>query len=97
MAVVTQARVLGPPNINKLISSLGKNGFVRHFLLGNNTIGRLGAKLISKWAINRPGNIETWYLAGNCIDAKGLRRLVFAAILSIPGGLKSQYILLDGK
>lgn len=78
MGVLIQARVLVPHNIHKLMSSLGNNGFVRHFLLGNSMIRCLGAKLISKWAINNPGKIETWYLAGNCIDTEGLQRLIFA-------------------
>ena len=78
MALLTGRRVLGPPNIHNLMTSLRENAFVRHFLLGNNMIGPLGAKIIARWVIDHPDNVETWYLAGNCISLEGLQRLVFA-------------------
>ena len=34
-------QVLGPLNINRLMEALQKNEFVRHFLLGNNIIGKV--------------------------------------------------------
>lgn len=58
--------------------SLESNTFVRHFLLGNNMIGPVGARLIANFVRKYPDNIETWYLAGNCIDLAGLKRLVSA-------------------
>ena len=71
-------RVLGPPNISQLMTSLENNTFVRHFLLGNNMIGPVGARVISDFVLKYPDRMETWYLAGNCIDLAGLERLVSA-------------------
>ncbi len=64
------------------MANLEHNAFVRHFLLGNNMIGPIGAREISDFVQKRPNNIETWYLAGNCIDLTGLQRLVPAWITS---------------
>ncbi|KAI4146432.1 MAG: hypothetical protein LQ341_002085 [Variospora aurantia] len=68
--------VVGPPNIGSLMENLKKNAFVRHFLLGNNIIGSPGAEAIAQYLIQRPNQIETWYLAGNCIDSDSLNLLV---------------------
>lgn len=61
--------VLGPNNIGVLMDSLRTNDFVTHFLLGNNIIGPHGAKCIANFLEEHPNRMETWYLAGNCIDA----------------------------
>lgn len=61
---------MGPPNISSLIKSLESNNFVRHFLLGNNIIGPAGARAISNFVDSYPNRMETWYLAGNCIDTR---------------------------
>lgn len=71
-------RVLGPPNISKLMTSFETNNFVPHFLLGNNMVGPVGARTIANFVNAYPDKIETWYLAGNCIDLAGLERLVAA-------------------
>ena len=76
--ILTLGRVLGPPNIAKLMTNLEKNNFIRHFLLGNNMIGPVGARIIADFVQNQPNRIETWYLAGNCIDLVGLERLIRA-------------------
>jgi Ran GTPase-activating protein (RanGAP) involved in mRNA processing and transport len=68
--------VLGPPNIGVLMESLKKNEFVTHFLLGNNIIGPYGAKVIAEFVKEFPDRMDTWYLAGNCIDAPSFRVLV---------------------
>lgn len=60
------------------MASLESNTFVRHFLLGNNLIGPTGARLISDFVLAHPDRMETWYLAGNCIDLAGFERLVSA-------------------
>ena len=60
------------------MTSLESNTFVRHLLLGNNTIGPVGARLISEFVLTHPDCMETWCLAGNCIDLTGFERLVFA-------------------
>jgi len=60
------------------MANLEKNTFVRHFLLGNNVIGPLGAREITDFVRKYPNNIETWYLAGNCIDLAAFQRLVLA-------------------
>ncbi|KAF6233284.1 hypothetical protein HO173_008575 [Letharia columbiana] len=75
---LTFARVLVPPNISQLMISLESNNFIRHFLLGNNMIGPVGARLISDFVLAHPDRMETWYLAGNCIDLAGFERLVSA-------------------
>ena len=69
-------------DIPKLLSDLGKNGCVRHVLIENNKIGLAGAAALAHWTLNNPGGIETWFLAGNCIDAKVLQRLVGAWIFA---------------
>lgn len=68
--------VLGPNNISALMESLKTNEFVTHFLLGNNIIGPYGAKCIAEFVKQFPNRIDTWYLAGNCIDAPSFRLLV---------------------
>ncbi|KAI4188916.1 MAG: hypothetical protein LQ348_003865 [Seirophora lacunosa] len=68
--------VVGPPNIGILMENLKNNTFVRHFLLGNNIIGPAGAKAIARYLVQRPNQIETWYLAGNCIDSDNLNLVV---------------------
>ena len=69
-------------DIAELLAILGSNDFLRHLLLENKMIGPAGAAALSQWALNNPGNIETWFLAGNCIDATGLERLVGAWIFA---------------
>ncbi|KAF2669951.1 RNI-like protein [Microthyrium microscopicum] len=63
--------VLGPTNIDGLLDSLESNEFIEHFLLGNNIIGPAGCRRISKFLQDYPERMDTWYLAGNCIDAVG--------------------------
>lgn len=58
------------------MDSLEHNNFVRHFLLGNNIIGPTGAEKIASYLSGKPDQIETWYLAGNCIDGDSLKALV---------------------
>jgi hypothetical protein len=68
--------VLGPTNIGDLIESLKTNTFVTHFLLGNNIIGPRGAKCIADFLKEFPNRMDTWYLAGNCIDTASFKILV---------------------
>ncbi|KAF5024924.1 hypothetical protein F66182_3008 [Fusarium sp. NRRL 66182] len=74
--------VVGPDHIGKLMDSLRPNEFVRHFLLGNNIIGPVGAREIAKFINDLPDRMDTWYLAGNCIDGPSLKVLVDAMIKS---------------
>ena len=67
--------VLGPPNIGSLLKSMENDTFIKHFLLGNNIIGPAGARVISDFVRTRNPKIETWYLAGNCIDRASLEIL----------------------
>ena len=60
------------------MTSLESNIFVRHFLLGNNIIGPVGARSISEFVFAHPDRMKSWYLAGNCIDLAGFERLVSA-------------------
>ncbi|KAK1767294.1 hypothetical protein QBC33DRAFT_64769 [Phialemonium atrogriseum] len=68
--------VVGPDHIGRLMRSLRTNEFVRHFLLGNNIIGPVGAREIARFVDEFPDRIDTWYLAGNCIDGPSFRILV---------------------
>ncbi|KAH7356069.1 hypothetical protein BKA66DRAFT_515692 [Pyrenochaeta sp. MPI-SDFR-AT-0127] len=68
--------VLGPNNIGALMESLRTNDFVTHFLLGNNIIGPHGANCIVDFLKEFPNRMDTWYLAGNCIDAASFGLLV---------------------
>ncbi|KAI9672154.1 MAG: hypothetical protein M1831_001967 [Alyxoria varia] len=74
--------VVGPTHIDELLDSLETNTFVRHFLLGNNIIGPRGARRIARFVEDYPDRMETWYLAGNCIDSAGLSLLTGAFIKS---------------
>jgi Ran GTPase-activating protein (RanGAP) involved in mRNA processing and transport len=68
--------VVGPTNIGNLIESLKTNTFITHFLLGNNIIGPHGAKCIADFLDEFPNRMDTWYLAGNCIDSASFKILV---------------------
>ncbi|KAL8669111.1 MAG: hypothetical protein Q9168_006283 [Polycauliona sp. 1 TL-2023] len=68
-------KVVGPDHIGQLMESLESNTFVRHFLLGNNIIGWKGAKEIASYLDRNPNQIETWYLAGNCINHDSFKLL----------------------
>jgi hypothetical protein len=68
--------VLGPRNIGELLDSLRTNEFITHFLLGNNIIGPHGADCIANFLKDFPNRMDTWYLAGNCIDAASFKVLV---------------------
>ncbi|UNI17535.1 hypothetical protein JDV02_003869 [Purpureocillium takamizusanense] len=70
--------VVGPDHIGRLMDSLRGNAFVRHFLLGNNIVGPAGARAIAAFIEELPRRMETWYLAGNCIDGAGFTALVDA-------------------
>ncbi|KAL4722673.1 hypothetical protein ACLX1H_010556 [Fusarium chlamydosporum] len=74
--------VVGPDHIGKLMDSLRPNEFVRHFLLGNNIIGPVGAHEIANFISDLPDRMDTWYLAGNCIDGPSFRILTDAMIKS---------------
>ncbi|KAF4453089.1 hypothetical protein F53441_4176 [Fusarium austroafricanum] len=74
--------VVGPDHIGKLMDSLRPNEFVRHFLLGNNIIGPVGAHEIANFVHDLPNRMDTWYLAGNCIDGPSIKILVDAMINS---------------
>lgn len=78
MLKLVSCRVLGPPNITALMNSLSTNTCVCHFLLGNNIIGPVVADAIATFSQNYPSRIETWYLAGNCLDGPSMTRLTNA-------------------
>jgi Ran GTPase-activating protein (RanGAP) involved in mRNA processing and transport len=75
-------KVVGPSHIGPLLESLKTNTFVKHFLLGNNIIGPTGAKHIADFVYEFPDRIDTWYLAGNCIDGPSFSKLVDAFVTS---------------
>ena len=69
-------------DIPKSLSDLENIGCGRHVLIENNMIGLAGAAALGHWTLNNPGNIETWFLAGNSIDVKTLQTLVGAWIFA---------------
>ena len=71
-------QVVGPDHIGLLMDSLRTNQFVKHFLLGNNIIGPVGANAIAGFIAEFPERMETWYLAGNCITGEGLAKIADA-------------------
>ncbi|OJJ35723.1 hypothetical protein ASPWEDRAFT_110735 [Aspergillus wentii DTO 134E9] len=73
---------LGPPNVSTLMQSLRNNTFVQHFLLGNNIIGPTGARAIADFILEFPCRIDTWYLAGNCIDSHSFSLIADALVKS---------------
>lgn len=74
--------VVGPTHIQALMDNLRSNSFIKHFLLGNNIIGAVGARSIASFVNRVPEQIETWYLAGNCINTASLELLVESWIRS---------------
>lgn len=74
--------VTGPRNIGYLMDSLKPNTFSKHFLLGNNIIGPVGAAAIASFIKEYPDRFETWYLAGNCIDTASFGVLVDSMVKS---------------
>ncbi|KAF9119015.1 hypothetical protein BGW39_000688 [Mortierella sp. 14UC] len=74
--------VVGPDHIWRLMDSLRPNEFVRHFLLGNNIIGPSGVQAIVNFIDELPNRMETWYLAGNCINGPSFKILVNAMVKS---------------
>ncbi|KAL7928757.1 hypothetical protein V8C35DRAFT_317226 [Trichoderma chlorosporum] len=75
--------VVGPDHIGRLMDSLRTNTHVRHFLLGNNIIGPAGVQAISRFITEFPERMETWYLAGNCIQGgESFKALVDALVKS---------------
>ncbi|OLN96104.1 Protein NLRC3 [Colletotrichum chlorophyti] len=74
--------VVGPNHIGNLMDSLRPNSFIRHFLLGNNIIGPVGAHEIAHFIQEFPDRMDTWYLAGNCIDATSFKILIDAMVKS---------------
>lgn len=67
-------QVVGPNWINHLMDSLKNNDKIEHFLLGNNIINIEGALAIKNFLLsNHKSKIQTWYLAGNCIDKQGIK------------------------
>lgn len=74
-------QVLGPPSLPPLLDALRSNDFIRHFLFGNNIIGPSAAKRIAAFVTERD-QMETWYLAGNCISAEAFKVLVDSWVTS---------------
>lgn len=65
-------QVVGPSSIGLLCKTVRESTIVKHFLLGNNVAlqdnKEEGAKAIAETMRDKNSPIETWYLAGNCID-----------------------------
>lgn len=72
--------VVGPRHITALMESLLSNSFIMHFILGNNIVSATGTSAVAAFNRKRPDQMETWYLAGNHIKAKGFEHLVSAVV-----------------
>jgi Ran GTPase-activating protein (RanGAP) involved in mRNA processing and transport len=73
-------QVVGPTHIKKLCQAVKQNQSIKHFLLGNNIAchqDQSGAIAMAE-VIESNQPIETWYLAGNCIDAEGIKHIAQA-------------------
>jgi Ran GTPase-activating protein (RanGAP) involved in mRNA processing and transport len=68
--------VVGPDHIGTSMLCLKTNELFTRFLLGNNIIGRYGARCIANFCKKFPDRMDTWYLASNCINSASFRRLV---------------------
>ena len=67
-------QVVGSSWIESLMNSIKNNSHIKHFLLGNNIIDIRGASAIANFIVtSHKPKIETWYLAGNCIDSEGIK------------------------
>ncbi|KZP14907.1 hypothetical protein FIBSPDRAFT_959345 [Athelia psychrophila] len=83
--------VVGPQHITTLLNALRTNSFVKHFLLGNNLIGPRGAQALAAFLRDYPDKIETWYLAGCCLDAPA-----FGVFVSATAGAAAIFAALAG-
>ena len=71
-------QVVGPQSICQLCDSVKNNSFVKHFLLGNNIAfdgNYLEGAEKMKEMIATNNNLETLYLAGNCINSECMKVL----------------------
>lgn len=71
-------QVVGPTHIEELCASVAGNSHIRHFLLGNNVAFDKHPERAAAMARVMADNtvaIETWYLAGNCIDPEAVETL----------------------
>jgi diketogulonate reductase-like aldo/keto reductase len=69
-------QVVGPRSIGQLCDSVKNNGFVNHFLLGNNIAldgNYIEGATKMKEMIAANDNLKTLYLAGNCINAECMK------------------------
>lgn len=72
-------QVVGSDWIGNLMKSITNNSYINHFLLGNNIIDEVGATEIAKFITNEhKPKITTWYLAGNRINANGIKEIAQA-------------------
>ncbi|MCJ1331138.1 hypothetical protein MMC10_007825 [Thelotrema lepadinum] len=78
---------VGPLNINALMDSLDNNTFIKHFLFGNNIIGPAGARRIARFIQDHPDRMDTWYLAGNCLNHASFLELVDSLINSVASNI----------
>lgn len=77
-------QVVGPTSFERLCQTVEQSKIVKHFLLGNNIAFQdnqeAGALALAKIMQNNDKPIETWYLAGNCINSKVIEILANALI-----------------
>lgn len=64
-------------SIKAITEALVNNDKIKHFLYGNNIMGAEGCRSIKELLLNYNSisKIKTWYLAGNDIDAEGMKLL----------------------
>lgn len=70
-------QVVGPTSIKELCEVVKRSKIVKHFLLGNNVALQEdeieGAEAIASIMRDNEKKIETWYLAGNCINSEAIK------------------------
>jgi hypothetical protein len=73
-------QAVGPVHIRKIVNSMRDNPYITKFESGNNVMGLPGCEVVSDLILDQKKKcrIDTWYLAGNNISAKGLELLIKA-------------------
>ena len=87
-------QVVGPTHIESLCDAVKKGNAVRHFLLGNNIAcdggDARGARAMAELMRDETKEIETWYLAGNCMDGECVR--IIAEALEVNRSCKALWL-----
>ena len=61
--------MVGPKGIGPLLDAMANSSEVQALLLGNNIVGKDGAKAIAAYLRSGKSQLTHWYIAGNHFDA----------------------------